>query len=81
MILHIIGLIVVGPAARALGWLFHPGRDAMGFVTTGIVGVASVQIAGLRLRRAAPAGALAAPDGVRLSLEGKGSSWAIARSG
>jgi len=47
MILHIIGLIVVGLVVGALGRLFHPGRDAMGFVMTGIIGVASLLIAGL----------------------------------
>ena len=40
MILHIIGLIVVGLVVGALGRLFHPGRDAMAPVMTGIIGVA-----------------------------------------
>ena len=47
MVLHIIGLIVVGLVVGALGRLFHPGRDAMGWIMTGAIGVASVLIAGL----------------------------------
>jgi uncharacterized membrane protein YeaQ/YmgE (transglycosylase-associated protein family) len=47
MILHMIGLIVVGLVVGPLGRLFHPGRDAMGFVTTGAIGVASLLVAGL----------------------------------
>jgi uncharacterized membrane protein YeaQ/YmgE (transglycosylase-associated protein family) len=47
VILHIIGLIVVGLIVGALGRLFHPGRDPMGFIFTGVIGVASVLIAGL----------------------------------
>jgi uncharacterized membrane protein YeaQ/YmgE (transglycosylase-associated protein family) len=47
VVLHIIGLIVVGLIVGALGRLFHPGRDAMGWITTGIIGVTSLLIAGL----------------------------------
>jgi uncharacterized membrane protein YeaQ/YmgE (transglycosylase-associated protein family) len=47
MILHIIGLVVVGLIVGALGRLFHPGPDRMGFILTGAIGVASVLIAGL----------------------------------
>ena len=47
MILHIIGLIVVGLVVGALGRLFHPGRDAMGWILTCAIGVASVLVAGL----------------------------------
>ena len=47
MILHIIGLILVGLVVGALGRLFHPGTDPMGLVMTTVIGVASVLIAGL----------------------------------
>jgi uncharacterized membrane protein YeaQ/YmgE (transglycosylase-associated protein family) len=47
MVLHIIGLIVLGLLVGALGRLFHPGRDRMGIVMTMVIGVASVVIAGL----------------------------------
>ena len=47
MILHIIGLIIVGFVVGMLGRLFHRGRDPMGFVMTTAIGVASLLIAGL----------------------------------
>jgi uncharacterized membrane protein YeaQ/YmgE (transglycosylase-associated protein family) len=47
MVLHIIGLIVLGLLVGALGRFFHPGRDRMGIVMTMVIGVASVVIAGL----------------------------------
>src|SRR6516164_4328882 len=47
MVLHIIGLVVLGLLVGALGRLFHPGRDRMGIVMTMVIGVASVVIAGL----------------------------------
>jgi uncharacterized membrane protein YeaQ/YmgE (transglycosylase-associated protein family) len=47
MILHIIGLILVGLVVGALGRLFHPGSDPMGLVMTTVIGVASLLIAGL----------------------------------
>jgi uncharacterized membrane protein YeaQ/YmgE (transglycosylase-associated protein family) len=47
VILHIIGLIVVGLVVGALGRLIHPGRDKMGWIMTGAIGVASLLIAGL----------------------------------
>ena len=47
MILHIIGLIVLGLLVGALGRLFHPGRDRMGILMTMVIGVASVVLAGL----------------------------------
>lgn len=47
MVLHIIGLIVLGLLVGALGRLFHPGHDRMGLVMTMVIGVASVVIAGL----------------------------------
>lgn len=47
MILHVIGLILVGLVVGALGRLFHPGHDPMGLVMTIVIGVASLLIAGL----------------------------------
>jgi uncharacterized membrane protein YeaQ/YmgE (transglycosylase-associated protein family) len=47
MVLHLIGLIVLGLLVGALGRLFHPGRDRMGVVMTMVIGVASVVLAGL----------------------------------
>jgi uncharacterized membrane protein YeaQ/YmgE (transglycosylase-associated protein family) len=47
MVLHIIGLILLGLLVGALGRLFHPGRDRIGIVMTMVIGVASVVIAGL----------------------------------
>ena len=47
MILHIIGLILVGLVVGALGRLFHPGSDPLGLVMTTVIGVASLLIAGL----------------------------------
>jgi uncharacterized membrane protein YeaQ/YmgE (transglycosylase-associated protein family) len=47
MVLHIIGLILVGLVVGLLGRLFHPGRDKMSLLATIAIGVASVLIAGL----------------------------------
>jgi uncharacterized membrane protein YeaQ/YmgE (transglycosylase-associated protein family) len=47
MVLHVIGLILVGLAVGLLGRLFHPGRDRMGLLTTIGIGVVSVLVAGL----------------------------------
>jgi uncharacterized membrane protein YeaQ/YmgE (transglycosylase-associated protein family) len=47
MVLHIIGLILVGLVVGLLGRLFHPGRDKMSLLGTIALGVASVLIAGL----------------------------------
>lgn len=47
MVLHIIGLILVGLVVGLLGRLFHPGRDKMSLLGTIAIGVASVLIAGL----------------------------------
>ena len=47
MILHIIGLILIGLLVGALGRLFHRGQDPMGLLMTIVIGVASVLIAGL----------------------------------
>ncbi|MFL5926347.1 MAG: GlsB/YeaQ/YmgE family stress response membrane protein [Gaiellaceae bacterium] len=47
MIVHIIGLILLGLVVGALGRFFHPGQDRMGLLMTMGIGVASVLIAGL----------------------------------
>ncbi len=47
MVLHIIGLLLVGLVVGLLGRLFHPGRDKMSLLATMAIGVASVLIAGL----------------------------------
>jgi uncharacterized membrane protein YjjP (DUF1212 family) len=47
MVLHIIGLVLIGLIVGALGRLFHPGRDRMSLLATMAIGVASVLIAGL----------------------------------
>jgi len=47
MVLHIIGLILVGLIIGMLGRLFHPGRDRMGILMTIGIGIASALIAGL----------------------------------
>jgi uncharacterized membrane protein YeaQ/YmgE (transglycosylase-associated protein family) len=45
--MHWIWLIIVGAIVGALGRLFHPGRDPMGWILTILVGIASLVIAGL----------------------------------
>jgi uncharacterized membrane protein YeaQ/YmgE (transglycosylase-associated protein family) len=45
--MHWIWLIIVGAIVGALGRLFHPGRDPMGFIVTTLIGIASLVIAGL----------------------------------
>ena len=45
--MHWIALIIVGAVVGALGRLFHPGRDPMGFIVTTLVGIASLVIAGI----------------------------------
>jgi uncharacterized membrane protein YeaQ/YmgE (transglycosylase-associated protein family) len=47
MVLHIIGLILIGLVVGLLGRLVHPGRDKMSLLGTTAIGVASVLIAGL----------------------------------
>jgi uncharacterized membrane protein YeaQ/YmgE (transglycosylase-associated protein family) len=42
-----IALIIVGAIVGALGRLFHPGRDPMGFIVTTLIGIASLVVAGL----------------------------------
>ena len=43
----IIGLLIAGLIVGALGRLFHPGRDPMGWIVTILIGIASLVIAGL----------------------------------
>jgi uncharacterized membrane protein YeaQ/YmgE (transglycosylase-associated protein family) len=45
--MHWIWLIIVGAIVGALGRLFHPGRDPMGFILTTLIGIASLFVAGL----------------------------------
>jgi uncharacterized membrane protein YeaQ/YmgE (transglycosylase-associated protein family) len=45
--MHWIWLIIVGTIVGALGRLFHPGRDPMGWILTILIGIASLVIAGL----------------------------------
>ena len=40
-------LIIVGAVVGALGRLFHPGRDPMGWIVTTLIGIASLVVAGL----------------------------------
>jgi len=42
-----IWLIIVGAAVGALGRLFHPGSDPMGWILTIVIGIASLVVAGL----------------------------------
>jgi uncharacterized membrane protein YeaQ/YmgE (transglycosylase-associated protein family) len=44
--MHWIALIIVGAVVGALGRMFHPGRDPMGFIVTTLIGIASLVIAG-----------------------------------
>jgi uncharacterized membrane protein YeaQ/YmgE (transglycosylase-associated protein family) len=45
--MHWVWLILVGAVVGALGRLFHPGRDPMGWILTILIGIASLVIAGL----------------------------------
>ena len=45
--MHWILLIIVGAIVGALGRLFHPGSDPMGWIVTILIGIASLVIAGL----------------------------------
>jgi uncharacterized membrane protein YeaQ/YmgE (transglycosylase-associated protein family) len=45
--MHWILLIIVGALVGALGRLFHPGSDPMGWIVTILIGIASLVIAGL----------------------------------
>ena len=40
-------LIIVGAVVGALGRLFHPGVDPMGWLLTILIGIASLVVAGL----------------------------------
>jgi len=44
--MHWVWLIIVGALVGALGRLFHPGRDPMGWIVTILIGIASL-IAGV----------------------------------
>ena len=45
--MHWVWLIIVGALVGALGRLFHPGSDPMGWIVTILVGIASLVIAGI----------------------------------
>jgi uncharacterized membrane protein YeaQ/YmgE (transglycosylase-associated protein family) len=45
--MHWVWLIIVGAIVGALGRLFHPGRDPMGFIVTTLIGIAALVIAGV----------------------------------
>ena len=45
--MHWVWLIIVGAAVGALGRLFHPGNDPMGWIVTILLGIASLVVAGL----------------------------------
>jgi uncharacterized membrane protein YeaQ/YmgE (transglycosylase-associated protein family) len=45
--MHWVWLIIVGAVVGALGRLFHPGNDPMGWLLTILIGIASLVIAGL----------------------------------
>jgi uncharacterized membrane protein YeaQ/YmgE (transglycosylase-associated protein family) len=46
-VMHWIWLIIVGAVVGALGRLFHPGTDPMGWIVTILIGIASLVIAGV----------------------------------
>ena len=45
--MSIIWFIIVGAVVGALGRLFHPGRDPMGWLLTIVIGIVSLLVAGL----------------------------------
>ena len=45
--MHFIWFIIVGAIVGALGRLFHPGRDPMGWLLTIAIGVVSMLIAAI----------------------------------
>ena len=45
--MHWILLIIVGALVGALGRLFHPGPDPMGWVVTIVLGIVSLIVGGL----------------------------------
>ncbi len=42
-----VWLIIVGAVVGALGRLFHPGADPMGWIVTTVLGIVSLVIGGL----------------------------------
>jgi uncharacterized membrane protein YeaQ/YmgE (transglycosylase-associated protein family) len=45
--MHWVWLVIVGALVGALGRLFHPGTDPMGWIVTILIGIASLVIAGV----------------------------------
>ncbi len=45
--MHWVWLILVGAVVGALGRLFHPGRDPIGWLLTILIGIASLVVAGV----------------------------------
>jgi uncharacterized membrane protein YeaQ/YmgE (transglycosylase-associated protein family) len=45
--MHWIALIIVGAIVGALGRLFHPGPDPMGWIITIVLGIVSLIIGGI----------------------------------
>jgi uncharacterized membrane protein YeaQ/YmgE (transglycosylase-associated protein family) len=45
--MHWIALIIVGAVVGALGRLFHPGPDPMGWIVTIVLGIVSLIIGGI----------------------------------
>jgi uncharacterized membrane protein YeaQ/YmgE (transglycosylase-associated protein family) len=45
--MHFIWFLIVGAVVGALGRLFHPGRDPMGWLLTLAIGVVSMLVAAL----------------------------------
>ena len=45
--MHWVWLIIVGALVGALGRLFHPGSDPMGWIVTILIGIASLVVAGI----------------------------------
>jgi uncharacterized membrane protein YeaQ/YmgE (transglycosylase-associated protein family) len=45
--MHFIWFIIVGAIVGALGRLFHPGRDSMGWLLTIAIGVVSMLVAAI----------------------------------
>jgi uncharacterized membrane protein YeaQ/YmgE (transglycosylase-associated protein family) len=50
--MHWIWLIIVGAVVGALGRLFHPGRDPIGWLLTILIGIASLVLAGVIFKSA-----------------------------
>ena len=45
--MHWIWLIIVGALVGALGRLFHPGSDPLGWLVTIVIGIVSLVLAGV----------------------------------